>query len=193
MRRCSGRRGHQAGDAVKRLPAAILEAAAMTGGRGGGKALAAPDGGTNHRDLVELVTAIVMAQSGRAGARSAATAPAAFPSAAVPAATAAAPATPAAAAKRLHQPLGAWRHSTEVIQPSGLFFFLSSPNPPRLQARRYPPTHFKLHALDFKLQAALVLFAWNNSVYSVEISRCGARQRDEKAAETERQRQTDEN
>lgn len=112
MRRCSGRRGHQAGDAVKRLPAAILEAAAMTGGRGGGKALAAPDGGTNHRDLVELVTAIVMAQSGRAGARSAATATAtaaaaAFPSAAIPAATAAAPATPAAAAKRLHQPLGA--------------------------------------------------------------------------------------
>ena len=30
-------------------------------------------------------------------------------------------------------------------------------------------------------------------MYSVEISRCGARQRDEKAAETERQRQTDEN
>lgn len=120
MRRRGGRRGHQTGYAVQRLPAPVLEAAAVAGCGGGGKALAAPNGGANHRDLVELVTAVVVAQSGRACARATSAAPASLPAPALPpSAAASAPPATAAAPKRLHQPLGARRHSTEVIQPSG--------------------------------------------------------------------------
>lgn len=120
MRRRGGRRGHQTGYTVQRLPAPVLEAATVAGCGGGGKALAAPDGGANHRDLVELVTAVVVAQSGRACARATSAAPASLPAPALPPpAAASAPPATAAAPKRLHQPLGARRHSTEVIQPSG--------------------------------------------------------------------------
>lgn len=120
MRRRGGRRGHQTGYTVQRLPAPVLEAATVAGCGGGGKALAAPDGGANHRDLVEFVTAVVVAQSGRACARATSAAPASLPAPALPPpAAASAPPATAAAPKRLHQPLGARRHSTEVIQPSG--------------------------------------------------------------------------
>lgn len=134
MRRYRRCRRHQAGDAVKRLPAAIFQTATMAGCGGGGKALAAPDSSPHHRNLVEFVAAVVMAQSGDAGACTAASAAAAatatFPSRGVRAATTASSAPTTAAPKRLHQPLGARRHSTQMIQPSGLFSFLSAPKPP---------------------------------------------------------------
>lgn len=147
MRRRGGRRGHQTGYAVQRLPAPVLEAATVAGCGGGGKALAAPDGGANHRDLVEFVTAVVVAQSGRACARATSAAPASLPAPALPPpAAASAPPATAAAPKRLHQPLGARRHSTEVIQPSGssllpAFAEYTTLLQPR---RRHPPTILNL-------------------------------------------------
>lgn len=144
MRRRSGRRGHQTGYTVQRLPAPVLEAATMAGCGGGRKALAAPDGSANHRDLVELVTAVVVAQSGRACARTTSAAPASLPAPALPPPAAAAPPATAAAPKRLHQPLGARRHSTEVIQPSGSSVLPAFVEYTLLQPRRHPPTILNL-------------------------------------------------
>jgi hypothetical protein len=69
------------------------------------------------------VPAVVVAQPGRAGARAAAT-DALLPGAGVGTPAAGAPAA-APTPKRLHQPLGARRHSSEVIQPSGIRFLRS--------------------------------------------------------------------
>jgi len=127
--RVYGRGGRdQAGDAAERLSAAVLDAPAVAGRGGRRETLASPaDGGTDHRNLVELVPAVVVAQPGRAGARAAAT-DALLPGAGVGTPAAGAPAA-APTPKRLHQPLGARRHSSEVIQPSGIRFLRSRNRP----------------------------------------------------------------
>lgn len=71
----------------------------------------------------------VVVQSRRAGAGPATPDAAILPGTGV-GTTAAGASTPSPAPKRLHQSLGARRHSTEVIQPSGLRFLLSCPKPP---------------------------------------------------------------
>lgn len=113
----------QSGDAAKRLSAAVFDAPAVAR-RGGRRQPLAPHGSPDHRDLVEFVATVVVAQSRRAGAGPAAAADAAvIPGTGVGTTAAGAPPS-APAPKRLHQSLGARRHSTEVIQPSGLRFLL---------------------------------------------------------------------
>jgi len=116
----------QAGDAAERLPAAVLDAPAVARRGGRRETLASPaDGGTDDGNLVELVPAVVVAQPGRAGARATTDAVLAGASVGTPAGAPAAAPTP----KRLHQPLGARRHSSEVIQPSGIRFLRSRNRP----------------------------------------------------------------
>lgn len=116
--------GRQSGDAAKRLSTTVLDTPAVTWRGGRCQPFVVPDGGPDHRDLVELVPAVVMAQSRRAGAGPATPDAAIVPGTGVGATAAGAPA-PGPAPKRLHQSLGARRHSTEVIQPSGIRFLLS--------------------------------------------------------------------
>lgn len=129
MRWCGGSGRDQSGDAAERLSASVLDSPAMTRGGGRRQSLVAPHGCADHRDLVELVPAVVMAQPRRAGARPAAADAAVIADTGVGTTAAGAPAA-APAPKRLHQPLGARRHSTKVIQPSGFRFHLSLPKPP---------------------------------------------------------------
>lgn len=115
--------GRQSGDAAKRLSTTVLDAPAVTRRGGRRQPLVVPDVSPDHRNLVELVPAVVMAQSRRACAGPA-TPDAAILCTGVGTTATGAPA-PRPAPKRLHQSLGARRHSTEVIQPSGLLFLLS--------------------------------------------------------------------
>jgi len=121
--------GRQSGDAAKRLSTTVLDISAVTRRGGRRQSLVVSDSSPDHWDLVELMPTVVMAQSRRAGAGPATPDAAIFPGTSV-GTTAASASTPGPAPKRLHQSLGARRHSTEVIQPSGLRFLLPYPKPP---------------------------------------------------------------
>lgn len=127
MRGCGGC-GRDQSDAAKRLSAAVLESPAMAWCGGRRQPFVASHGSSDHRDLVQLVSTVVVTQPGRTGAGPAADA-AVVPDTGV-GSTAAGASAAGSAPKRLHQPLGARRHSTEVIQPSGLCFLLCLPKPP---------------------------------------------------------------
>lgn len=129
MRGCGGCGRDQTGDAAKRLSAAVLESPAVARCGGRRQPFVAPHGSADHRDLVQLVSTVVVAQPGRTGAGPAAADAAVVPGTGV-GSTAAGASTAGSAPKRLHQPLGARRHSTEVIQPSGLCLLLLLPKPP---------------------------------------------------------------
>lgn len=135
--RRSRRRWHRARDAVEGLSAAVSNAAAtaaaaVIGRRGGGEVLGVA---RDDRDLVELVAAVVVKEARGARARCGPATPAITAvrvrsaraaSAVVTMAPAAATASTSstAATKRLDQPLGAGRHSTQVIQPCLLLLLL---------------------------------------------------------------------
>lgn len=112
-------RRHRSGNAVQCLTAAVLECRTITGCRGCRQPLAsaAPRATRYYRYFVEFVTTVVMKQSGCTRTRCTAngtTTPVTLVS------TPTVSSTPAVTApKRLHQPLGARRHSTKVIQPFG--------------------------------------------------------------------------
>lgn len=112
--------GGQSGDAAKRLSAAVLDIPIVARRGGRRQPLVAPDGSSDHRDLVELVPAVVV-EPRRAGAGTADADAAVLPGTGA-GTTAAGTSAPATAPKRLHQSLGARGHSTEVIQPSGFRF-----------------------------------------------------------------------
>lgn len=115
--------GRQSGDAAKRLSTTVLDIPAVTRRGGRHQPLVVPDGSPDHRDFVELMPAVVTVAQSRCAGAGPATA-AIVPGTGVGMTAAGAPA-PGPAPKRLHQSLGARRHSTEVIQPSGLRFLLS--------------------------------------------------------------------
>lgn len=137
--------GRQSGDAAKRLSTTVLDTSAVTRRGGRRQSLVVPDGSPDHWDLVEFMPAVVMAQSRRAGAGSATPDATILPGTGV-GTTAAGASTSSPAPKRLHQSLGAWRHSTEMIQPSGLRFLLSCPKPPE-----YTPGDVHLKFTRFQL------------------------------------------
>jgi len=98
--------GRQSGDAAKRLSTTVLNTPAVTRRGRRRQPLVVSDGSPDHRDLVELMPAVVMAQSRRAGAGPATPDAAIFPGTGVGTTAAGAPA-PGPAPKRLHQSLGA--------------------------------------------------------------------------------------
>lgn len=134
--------GRETGDAVKGLAAAIFVSCAMAWCCGSWKrsdddAAGYGDGTAYDGYLVEFVAAVVVAQSGSAGARTGGPndvdiaddsirTSAAGGSSAGASTTATATTATGSAPKRLHQSLGARRHSTQVIQlsfPSIILFF----------------------------------------------------------------------
>lgn len=74
-----------------------------------------PGDATDDGDLIEFMTAVIMAESGRTGACPTPTTTAITPRRVTPSTPTIS--TGAAAPKRLDQSLGAGRHSTKVIQP----------------------------------------------------------------------------
>ena len=74
-----------------------------------------PGDATDDGDLIEFMTAVIMAESGRACAGPTPAATAITPRGVTPSTPTIS--TCAAAPKRLDQSLGAGRHSTKVIQP----------------------------------------------------------------------------
>lgn len=129
VRGCSGGGRNQSSDTAERLSTAVLETPAVARRGGRRQSFIAPDRSPDHRNFIELVPTVVMAQSCSAGAGTAAADAVIIPATGVGTTAAGTPIT-APAPKRLHQPLGARRHSTEVIQPSGLRFLLSLPKSP---------------------------------------------------------------
>lgn len=139
MSGCGGG-GRETGYAVKGLSAAIFVSGAMAGCGGSGKRSddnAAGDGDAtaDDGDLVEFVAAVVVAQSGRAGARTGGPNDVTLTDDAIRTSAAssagASTTTTGSAPKRLHQSLGARRHSTQVIQLSSasLLLFLPTKRP----------------------------------------------------------------